>query len=424
MSACPPRELLETLEQGGLDDSKAEPIERHLEHCATCRASMDRIRQTDDYATKLRAVMPVNGDDATDTSVQLAAAGSGDTTVGIASLTEAPTGNRAAVKAADFGSADWMIPDYERVMLCNEGSYGTVWAVRDRVGVYRALKIIDLERLSRLGVKCREKSALEAYCRRVSNDPHLITIYHIGMIDKLLYYTMDLADDYTSRKSVRDVFPASYRPLTLDIVLRERALGVDVGIEIARRLLMGLSRLHELELVHRDVKPSNIVFVNYCPKLADIGIVTTSTETGDSIGTQRYMPPDKVMDKTADTYALGKVLFEMLAGPGAEGFPVLPADRRWNQSRWNRNRISRVIARSCEDTADKRYESATAMLNDLEQCVELTVESLFDDVEETPPAPSRSTAHEAIELGYATIRALPWIFGIIALLVIVSLLTT
>ena len=64
------------------------------------------------------------------------------------------------------------------------------------------------------------------------------------------------------------------------------------------------------------------------------------------------------------------------------------------------------------------------MLNDLEQCVELTVESLFDDVEERPPAPSRSAAHEAIELGYAAIRALPWIFGIIALLVIVSLLTT
>ncbi|MCH8243759.1 MAG: hypothetical protein IH897_14285 [Planctomycetes bacterium] len=65
------------------------------------------------------------------------------------------------------------------------------------------------------------------------------------------------------------------------------------------------------------------------------------------------------------------------------------------------------------------------MLNDLEQCVELTVESLFDDLEEAPPAVSSlSAAHEAIELGYATIRALPWIFGIIALLVIVSLLTT
>ncbi len=424
MSACPPRETLETYEQGGLDDAGAEPIERHLEHCSACRAGMERIRQTDDYATKLRAVMPVGGDDAADTSVQLAGPGTGDTTVGEARDSKTPTGNRAAVKASDFGPAAWTIPDYERIALCNEGSYGTVWAVRDRVGVYRALKIIDLDRLSRLGVKCREKSALEAYCRRVPNDPHLITIYHVGMIDKLLYYTMDLADDYTTRAAVHDVFPASYCPLTLDIVQRDRPLGVDVGIEIARRLLMGLSRLHELDLVHRDVKPSNIVFVNYSPKLADIGIVTTSTETGDAIGTRKYMPPDKVMDKTADTYALGKVLFEMLAGRSAIGFPILPADRRWDQSRWSRNRISRVIARSCADIANKRYESAADMLNDLEQCVELTVESLFDDLEETPPASPRSAAHEAIELGYATIRALPWIFAIIALLVIVSLLTT
>ena len=126
MSACPPREVLETYEQGGLEDTGAEPIERHLEHCSACRDAMEHIRETDDYATKLRAVMPVSGDDATDTSVLLVAAGSADTTVVQASDSITPTGNRAAVRAADFGSADWMIPDYERVMLCNEGSYGTV----------------------------------------------------------------------------------------------------------------------------------------------------------------------------------------------------------------------------------------------------------------------------------------------------------
>jgi serine/threonine protein kinase len=291
------------------------------------------------------------------------------------------------------------------------------------VGVYRALKLIDLDRLRRLGVVCREKSALEAYCQRVPHDPHLITIYHVGMIGDLLYYIMDLADDYTTRGPVRDLFPARYRPLTLDIVLRERALGVDVSIEIARRLLMGLSRLHDLNLIHRDVKPSNIVFVDHRPKLADIGIVTTVTKASEKIGTRNYMPPDKVMDMTADTYALGKVLFQMLAGRKSPDFPVPPPNRQWEQSRWSRDLVCRVIARACADTAAERYASATAMLNDLEQCVEMTVESLFDDLEVADVQTPRGTAHEAIELGYAFLRTLPWIFGIIALLLVISLVT-
>ena len=425
MNACPRRELLAAYEKGGLGDAEAEPIERHLERCSVCRSAMARIRDADDYAKRLRTVMPVvsgNGMSASSV-VGTGDAAPEDTTIVLDDDADELIGDRTKIESTDFGAVDWIIPDYERVVLCDEGSYGSVWAVRDRVGVHRALKVIDLERMNRRGVECRERSALEAYCRRVPRDPHLITIYHVGVIGNLLYYTMDLADDYTTRGPVRDTFPAGYRPLTLDIVLHDRALGVDVSIEIARRLLQGLSRLHELGLVHRDVKPSNIVFVDHRPKLADIGIVTTDAETGEAIGTRPYMPPDKVMDKTADTYALGKVLYEMLAGRGSAGFPIPPADRRWNLSRWNRNRISRVIARACADTATERYESATAMLDDLEQCVELTVESLFDDLDESVLEPPPSTAREAVQLGYAFLRTIPWIFGIIALLLVISLLT-
>ena len=425
MKSCPQRELLTAYESGDLGNSEAEPIERHLEGCSVCRSVMERIRDADGYAKKLRTVMPVATSLGGGASVVVGReeAMPDGTTVVVENDTGGLAGERAALQSADFGPADWTIPDYERVVLCDEGSYGSVWAVRDRVGVHRALKVIDLDRMKRLGVECRERSALEAYCRRMPRDPHLISIYHVGIVDNLLYYTMDLADDYTSRGPVRDVFPASYRPLTLDMVLRGRPLGIDVSIEIVRRLLDGLRKLHAAGLVHRDVKPSNIVFVDQRPKLADIGIVTTDAETGLEIGTPTYMPPDKVMDKTADTYALGKVLYEMLAGRRSPGFPIPPADQRWNLSRWNRNRVSRVIARACAETAAERYESASAMLDDLEQCVELTVESLFDDLDETEVEPPSRTAREAIQLGYAFLRTIPWIFGIIALLLVISLLT-
>ena len=103
--------------------------------------------------------------------------------------------------------------------------------------------------------------------------PHLITVYHVGEVGRLLYYTMDLADDATCGP-VRDTFPPQYHPLTLERILRQRRLRIDVAMEIIRRLLDGLAALHRKGLVHRDVKPSNIVFVDRRPQLADIGIMT------------------------------------------------------------------------------------------------------------------------------------------------------
>lgn len=425
MSPCPERDALVNYESGALNDAEAEPIQRHVESCDACRSTMNRIRRTDDYATKLRRVMPMKGEEGADTAMLLGVddAATASTTVELADDAAGSSGAPTPVQPEDFGDTDWIIPDYERVVLCDEGSYGSVWAVRDRVGVYRALKLIDFARLRRLGVVCREQSALEAYCRRVPHDPHLITIYHVGIIGDLLYYIMDLADDYGTRGPVRNLFPANYRPLTLDTVLRERALGVDAAIEIARRLLMGLSRLHQLKLIHRDVKPSNIVFVDHRPKLADIGIITTVTNASEKVGTRNYMPPDKVMDMTADTYALGKVLFQMLAGRRGPGFPMPPENRQWEQSRWSRESVGRVIARACAPKAAERYESAATMLDDLERCVEMTVESLFDDIEVADVQPTSNTAREAIQLGYAFLRTLPWIFGIIALLLVISLVT-
>jgi len=384
---------------------------------------MSRIRETDRSTRIVRQVFQAACGSSALLSDDAAGHAPPDSGVDLeaASLLSGTTGNTRADDAADSGSIDWDISDYERVVLCGEGSYGSVWAVRDRVGVFRALKMIDLQRMRRLNVGCRERAALEGYCRKVRGHPHLITVYHVGEVGDLLYYTMDLADDVKCGP-IRDAFPPHYHPLTLDTVVREKRLRIDVAIEIIRRLLDGLARLHDNDLVHRDVKPSNIVFVDRRPQLADIGIVTLDSDSAQAIGTPAYMPPDNIMDKTADTYATGKILHEMLAGGRTEAFPVLPLDTRWHSSGWNHERVSRLILRACAERASDRFESASQMLSDLEQCVELTFESLFDGLEDASGPPSSSTASEAINLGYALLRAIPWIFGILALLLVMSLL--
>ncbi|MCZ6767145.1 MAG: hypothetical protein O7D32_09470, partial [bacterium] len=217
--------------------------------------------------------------------------------------------------------------------------------------MHRALKIIDLERLRRAKVRCRERTALEAYCRNIRRHPHLITIHHIGEVGPYLYYTMDLADDAGSKKSTRDKVPANYQPLTLEPFVGSRRIGVDVAVELIRRLLRGLATLHEIDLVHRDVKPLNVVFVDRQPKLADIGVLSMDKGEKRAIGTPRYMAPDGATDKTADVYAIGKVLYGLLAGRDAQQFPELPPDQIWTSTEWDMDRIAAVVRQACSEKA-------------------------------------------------------------------------
>ena len=174
MSSCLHRNLLAAYEKGALSEGDAELIERHLQTCPSCRSSLNRIRESDVFAKKLRALIPIVPHEVPGTwEISGAELGGPDeTTVLAAGGAEEQPNHPFAVHPADFGSAHWAIPDYERVALCNEGSYGSVWAVRDRVGAFRALKVIDLERLQRRGIECRERAALEAYCRKVPHDSH------------------------------------------------------------------------------------------------------------------------------------------------------------------------------------------------------------------------------------------------------------
>ena len=194
MSDCPTLERLKCLEAGELSDHEADVVLAHLPTCPRCAGTLERLRREDLDARVVRAALQ-------------------DSTI-------CPDGATSPDACGeDHAEHGWDIPDYERVRLCGEGAYGTVWAVRDRVGVHRALKIIDLERLRSLNTQCRESAALEVYCRHVQRHPNLIEIFHVGMQRHRLYYTMELADDDASRKPVRDTFPKNYRALTLERVI-------------------------------------------------------------------------------------------------------------------------------------------------------------------------------------------------------------
>ena len=117
--------------------------------------------------------------------------------------------------------------------------------------------------------------------------------------------------------------------------------------------------------MHRDVKPSNVIFVNGRPKLANIELVTDTGDTRSIVGTEGYLAPEGPSSPQADLFALGKVLYEALTGLDRRQLPQLPADlRAWPDARLVFE-LNEVILKACESDPRRRYTSTTALSKDL-----------------------------------------------------------
>ena len=141
--------------------------------------------------------------------------------------------------------------------------------------------------------------------------PHILPLLDSGEADGLLYYVMPLVTGETLRVRME----------------RERQLPIPEAIRIAREVASALDYAHRQSVIHRDIKPENILLHDGQAIVADFGIALAvqsaggqrMTQTGLSLGTPQYMSPEQAMgeraiDARSDVYALGAVLYEMLAG--------------------------------------------------------------------------------------------------------------
>ena len=218
---------------------------------------------------------------------------------------------------------------------CGEGAYGEVWLAEDPVGARVAVKIIRVSgRYSG-----RELAGLKYY--RDCNHPNLLKIRHVEITDERICYTMDAADDLNGGKG-------EYLPDTLANRLRKsgRLEGGEI-LELLEGLLAGLEELHKQGLVHRDIKPDNILRVNGRPTLADAGLIAPEGK-GSFVGTPGFMSP-KLMsgkgsaDASDDFYALGKVVYCALTGLPVGEYPSIPENMTISAGAG----LNRVLRESC-----------------------------------------------------------------------------
>ncbi len=206
-----------------------------------------------------------------------------------------------------------MFSGYVVEKLLGKGGMGAVYLVRAPDGEQYAVKVMFPDMADK-HPDFRKRFLREGEFARGIRHPNLIAVYKVGVdpATQLHYIVME----YAPGGSVRDRLEKTGR------------FEIGEAVEIIRQVAYGLTAAHQYGVIHRDIKPDNILFTSDgTPKLADLGVAkftegaskTTMTTAGEIIGTPAYMAPEQMMnahkvDARADIYALGVVFYEMLAG--------------------------------------------------------------------------------------------------------------
>ena len=190
-----------------------------------------------------------------------------------------------------------------------EGGMATVYLAEDLKHDRKvALKVLKPELAATLGP---ERFLREIKIVARLSHPHIVALYDSGEADGFLYYVMPYVQGDSLRHKLN----------------REKQLAIEETIAITKQVAKALEYAHTQDLIHRDVKPENILFHEGEAMVTDFGIALAVsaaggerlTATGMAMGTTEYMSPeqatgDRALDARTDIYALACVVYEMLAG--------------------------------------------------------------------------------------------------------------
>ena len=250
------------------------------------------------------------------------------------------------------------------------GGMGVVYRADDmRLGRPVALKFL-LPHYN-LDAAAKARFLREAHAAAVLDHPNLCTVYEVGTSDEgWLFMALAL-----------------YRGETLGARLRRQGhLAVREAIEIARQIAEGLQAAHAAGIVHRDMKPANVMLLpDDTVRILDFGLAKARDHSLSTIsvrfGTVSYMSPEQIradnLDGRADLWALGVVLYEMLTGRkpfrGDEKVSIADAilyDRPEPPSSYRRDlseALEGIVLRLLQQDRTKRHATAEALLRDLDR---------------------------------------------------------
>ena len=201
------------------------------------------------------------------------------------------------------------LPGLELYEQLGEGGMGVVYRARDvRLDQPRAVKIIRRGPFS--GQEAQDRFNREAKAAARLDHPGVVRVYALGEHEGILYICMEYLEGGN-----------------LHVHLRHGPLEVRAAAELVRRLALAVQHAHEHKVLHRDLKPLNVLLTTEgVPKVADFGLAKLLdaddglTQTGAVLGTPSYMAPEQAegrqrdVNEQTDIYALGAILYECLTG--------------------------------------------------------------------------------------------------------------
>jgi eukaryotic-like serine/threonine-protein kinase len=262
---------------------------------------------------------------------------------------------------------------YRLVSEIGRGAMGIVYRGEDEalgrsVAIKTILASMDAEEQAGYLARFRQ----EAKALGGLNHPNIITVYEFGDEGGVAY----LAMEYLEGRELRDM-------------IAKKQLDLTTIVEIAAQVAEGLAFAHARGIVHRDVKPGNVMVVGgNRVKIMDFGIARVrksdvKTNTGLLLGSPKYMAPEQVIgrpvDNRSDIFSLGVVLYEMIAGSPpfhaddiaaimyqvCNNKPPPPSARNLGVPR----ALDLIVARAMEKEPEARYQDAAAMAADLRACL-------------------------------------------------------
>ena len=258
---------------------------------------------------------------------------------------------------------------YEIIERIGSGGMATVYKAKCLVlKRFVAVKVLrdefttDEEFIKRFNVEAQAVASL--------THPNIVSVYDVGHEGNLYYIVMELVKGKTLK----------------EIIVEDGALGWKWSVKIAMQIASALETAHRNNIIHRDIKPHNIIITeDGVAKVTDFGIAkavsnSTITAFGTTIGSVHYFSPEHARggftDARSDLYSLGVVMYEMVTGrvPFDSDTPVSVALKHMQEEPIEPIKIkpdlpqcvNDIIMKAMRKDANERYQTATEMIKDLE----------------------------------------------------------
>jgi predicted ATPase/predicted Ser/Thr protein kinase len=279
------------------------------------------------------------------------------------------------------------ISHYEILEKLGEGGMGVVYKAHD-IKLDRTVALKFLPQHLTKSEEDKQRFSREAKAAAALNHPNICTIHNVEEHDGNQFIVME----YVDGKTLRDYVGA----------LRETPLRVEQALSFALQITEALSEAHKKGIIHRDVKPDNImVTADNRVKVMDFGLAkfkgsANVTKTGGVVGSIAYMSPEQIqgeeVDNRTDLWALGVVLYELLSARSTfhkdyEASIIYSILNETPTPLSNVNpdipkKISGIVEKLMEKHPDNRYNNDGELLTDLRSC--LRIQS--SEVQETDPS--------------------------------------